>query len=74
MADELKHHMELPWIHVPSLSWEEVEAGKAGQLPLPLADLLPTLGERTFLTLARRWHDEMQREQNDLLGSRSTER
>jgi hypothetical protein len=38
-----------------ALTWEEVEAGKEGQLPLPGVGECPTLAERAFLVLARNW-------------------
>jgi hypothetical protein len=39
----------------PALSWEEIEAGADGQLPLPGVVDRPTIGERVFLSLARSW-------------------
>lgn len=42
---------------LPALDWEEVEAGRDGQLPLPGIDPAPTRAERAFLVLAREWHE-----------------
>ncbi len=39
----------------PVLSWEEIEAGAGGQLPLPGVFERPTMAERFFLALARPW-------------------
>lgn len=39
----------------PVLTWEEVEAGLGGQLPLTGVAETPTSAERVFLSLARSW-------------------
>jgi len=38
------------------LTWEQREAGLPGQWPLPGMEDVPTIAERSFLRLARRWH------------------
>lgn len=39
----------------PALTWEELESGQSGQLPLPGLAELPTEEERIFLAVARAW-------------------
>jgi hypothetical protein len=73
MADQLNTHEAHPVSDAPVLSWEEVEAGQDGQLPLPITAQIPTVGERTFLALARRWHDQLEQEGGAAGGSRSTD-
>jgi len=42
----------------PMMTWEGLEADAAGQPNLPDMTPLPTMAERGFLVLARRWHAE----------------
>lgn len=42
----------------PALSWEDLEAGKPSQLALFTP--FPTIAERAFLALARKWYADVQ--------------
>ncbi|HMP71596.1 MAG TPA: hypothetical protein PKA76_19780 [Pirellulaceae bacterium] len=53
------------------LTWEELENGKKGQLPLPGFTIWPTIAERAFVVLARNWHDEVSKTTKDHGLSRS---
>jgi len=72
MADQVSGHEAHPLSDAPVLSWEEVEAGHDGQLSLPSTAPIPTVGERTFVALARRWQDELEQEGEPFGGSLST--
>jgi len=45
----------------PLLNWEQREAGKPGQLPLPGFEDHPSQAERVFVRLARRWAAAIER-------------
>lgn len=49
-------------ISPPVMNWEEIESGKPGQLNLKGMSPLPTIAERAFLTLARRWRIEYEKQ------------
>ena len=45
---------------LPVMTWEEIEQGRPGQVNLPELTPVPTVAERAFLALARKWHDSVQ--------------
>ena len=42
-----------------NMNWEEIEHAKSGQLHLPGFASFPTVAERAFLEIARKWQDEI---------------
>lgn len=57
----------------PVLSWEEIEAGADGQLPLPGVVEKPTIAERVFLSLARSWARQFDEEPENRPPSRTVD-
>ena len=48
--------------HPPIMTWEEMEQGQTGQPNLPDMTSVPTVAERAFLILARRWETEYKKQ------------